>query len=126
MINHPNAGGVFVLGLGCENNQIDHLKKFIGDFDESRVRFLASQDVEDEVETGLEILKEIYEVMHTDKRETVPLSELNIGLKCGGSDGFFRNYCQPVGGGFLRFSGWRRVEQLFLLKYLKCLVPKPC
>jgi len=78
VINHPNAGGVFVLGLGCENNQIDHLKKFIGDFDESRVRFLASQDVEDEVETGLEILKEIYEVMHTDKRETVPLSDFLV------------------------------------------------
>ncbi|HYQ58992.1 MAG TPA: altronate dehydratase family protein [Draconibacterium sp.] len=103
VINHPNAGGVFVLGLGCENNQIDHLKKFIGDFDESRVRFLASQDVENEVETGLEILKEIYEVMRTDKREAVPLSELNIGLKCGGSDGFSGITANPLVGAFSDF-----------------------
>jgi len=98
VINHPNAGGVFVLGLGCENNQIDHLKKFIGDYDESRVRFLAAQEVEDEIEAGLEIMKEIYEVMRKDKREAVPLSELNIGLKCGGSDGFSGITANPLVG----------------------------
>ncbi|WP_346859530.1 altronate dehydratase family protein [uncultured Draconibacterium sp.] len=103
VINHPNAGGVFVLGLGCENNQIDHLKKFIGDYDESRVRFLAAQDVEDEIEAGLEIMKEIYEVMRKDKREAVPLSELNIGLKCGGSDGFSGITANPLVGVFSDF-----------------------
>lgn len=103
VINHPNAGGVFVLGLGCENNQIDQLKTFIGDYDENRVRFLVSQEVEDEVESGLQILKEIYEVMHTDKRESVPLSELNIGLKCGGSDGFSGITANPLVGVFSDF-----------------------
>jgi altronate hydrolase len=103
VINHPNAGGVFVLGLGCENNQIDQLKTFIGDFDENRVKFLVAQDVEDEVEAGLEIMKEIYEVMHTDKRETVPVSELNIGLKCGGSDGFSGITANPLVGVFSDF-----------------------
>jgi altronate hydrolase len=103
VINHPNAGGVFVLGLGCENNQIDHLKKYIGDYDESRVRFLAAQDVEDEIEAGLEIMKEIYEVMRKDKREAVPLSELNIGLKCGGSDGFSGITANPLVGVFSDF-----------------------
>jgi altronate hydrolase len=57
VINHPNAGGVLVLGLGCENNQIEHLKKFIGDYDPSRIRYLVAQEVEDEVEAGVEILK---------------------------------------------------------------------
>jgi len=103
VINHPNAGGVFVLGLGCENNQIDHLKKFIGDYDESRVRFLAAQDVDDEVEAGLEIMKEIYEIMRQDKRETIPLSELNIGLKCGASDGFSGITANPLVGAFSDF-----------------------
>jgi altronate hydrolase len=103
VINHPNAGGVFVLGLGCENNQIDHLKKFIGDYDESRVRFLVAQDVEDEVEAGLEIVKEIYEVMRNDERVDVSLSELNVGLKCGGSDGFSGITANPLLGVFSDF-----------------------
>lgn len=103
VINHPNAGGVFVLGLGCENNQIDQLKTFIGDYDESRVKFLVAQDVEDEVEAGLAIMKEIYEVMCNDERETVPISELNIGLKCGGSDGFSGITANPLVGVFSDF-----------------------
>uniref|UniRef100_UPI00321697A1 UxaA family hydrolase n=1 Tax=uncultured Draconibacterium sp. TaxID=1573823 RepID=UPI00321697A1 len=103
VINHPNAGGVLVLGLGCENNQVDQLKTFIGDFDETRVRFLVAQDVEDEIETGLDIIKEIYEVMRNDQREPMPVSELNIGLKCGGSDGFSGITANPLVGVFSDF-----------------------
>ncbi|HPS12675.1 MAG TPA: altronate dehydratase family protein, partial [Prolixibacteraceae bacterium] len=103
LINHPNAGGVLVLGLGCENNQIEQLKKFIGDFDPQRVRYLVAQEVDDEVETGLQQLKEIYEIMRTDKRETLPLSELKIGLKCGGSDGFSGITANPLVGAFSDF-----------------------
>ena len=103
VINHPNSGGVFVLGLGCENNQIDQLKTFIGEYDQSRVRFLVAQDVEDEVEAGLEIMKEIYETMRYDQRETVPLSELRVGLKCGGSDGFSGITANPMVGAFSDF-----------------------
>jgi len=103
VINHPNAGGVLVMGLGCENNQIDQLKTFIGNYDEKRVRFLVAQEVNDEVAAGIEIMKEIYRVMHNDKREAVPVSELNIGLKCGGSDGFSGITANPLVGAFSDF-----------------------
>ena len=103
VINHPNAGGVFVLGLGCENNQIDQLKNFIGEYDENRVKFLVAQDVEDEIEAGVEIMKQIYGAMQNDERETLPISELNIGLKCGGSDGFSGITANPLVGVFSDF-----------------------
>src|SRR5574344_1178157 len=103
VINHPNAGGVLVIGLGCENNQIEHLKKFIGDYDSCRVRFLVAQDVDDEVEVGFEILNEIYTVMRSDRREPLPLSELKVGLKCGGSDGFSGITANPLVGAFSDF-----------------------
>lgn len=103
IINHPNAGGVLVLGLGCENNQISHLKKVIGEHDSDRVKFLIAQDVEDEVEAGVEILKEIYGQMKNDRREAIPLSELKVGLKCGGSDGFSGITANPLVGVFSDF-----------------------
>ena len=103
LINHPNAGGVLVIGLGCENNQIAHLKKFIGSYDEQRIRYLVAQDVEDEVEAGLAMLKEIYALMRNDRREALPLSELKVGLKCGGSDGFSGITANPLVGVFSDF-----------------------
>ncbi len=103
LIKHPNAGGVLVLGLGCENNQIDALKEALGEFDESRVKFLTSQEVEDEVEVGFEIVQELSSIMKLDKREATPVSELKIGLKCGGSDGFSGITANPLLG---RFSDW--------------------
>jgi altronate hydrolase len=103
VINHPNAGGVLVLGLGCENNQISHLKKFIGEYDEQRIRYIVAQDVEDEIEAGVEQLKEIYNIMRKDIRTEVPISELKIGLKCGGSDGFSGITANPMVGVFSDF-----------------------
>jgi altronate hydrolase len=103
LINHPNAGGVLVLGLGCENNQISALKKYIGEYDSDRIKFLVSQEVEDEVEAGVEILKEIYGHMKNDHREPIPLSELKVGLKCGGSDGFSGITANPLVGVFSDF-----------------------
>ncbi len=103
LIKHPNAGGVLVLGLGCENNQISQLKDVIGDFDESRIKFLVSQEVEDEVEVGLEVVTKLAEQMKGDKRTGQPLSKLKIGLKCGGSDGFSGITANPLLG---RFSDW--------------------
>ena len=100
LINHPNAGGVLVLGLGCENNQIDHLKKFIGEYDEKRIKFLVAQEVEDEVEEGLKLFEEIYEEMRHYKREDCPVSALRIGLKCGGSDGLSGITANPLVGAF--------------------------
>lgn len=102
-INHPNAGGVLVLGLGCENNDIHELERFVGDVDKSRIKFLLAQEVEDEIEAGVNALMAIYEAAKSDKREDVPLSELNIGLECGGSDGFSGITANPLLGKFSDF-----------------------
>lgn len=97
---HPNAGGVLVFGLGCENNTVAAFKEELHDYDPQRVKFLIAQDVEDEVAFGVELLEELYDVAKNDQRETVPLSELNIGLKCGGSDGFSGITANPLLGAF--------------------------
>ncbi len=88
LINHPNAGGVLVLGLGCENNNIPEMQKVIGSWNENRVKFLSVQDCENELEQGISLINELKAVASNDKREEVPVSKLKIGLKCGGSDGF--------------------------------------
>jgi altronate hydrolase len=95
---HPNAGGVLVLGLGCENNNLYEFKESLGEFDEDRVKFLVSQEVSNEFEEGVRLLKEIYENAKNDKREAVPVSELKIGLKCGGSDGLSGITANPLLG----------------------------
>ena len=88
LMRNPNAGGVLVLGLGCENNQMDALLARAGDVDRSRIRFFNSQDVMDERASGLAMVEELANRMRDDRRETVSASELLIGHKCGGSDGF--------------------------------------
>ncbi|MBR3869748.1 MAG: altronate dehydratase [Clostridia bacterium] len=88
LINHPNAGGVLVLGLGCENNNIPEMQKVLGTWDMERVKFLSVQDCENELEKGIRIIEELKAAALQDKREPVPVSKLKIGLKCGGSDGF--------------------------------------
>ena len=98
LINHPNAGGVLVLGLGCENNNIEEMKKVLGTWDENRVRFLNCQDVEDEVEAGAGIIKELQAYASTFKREKISISKLRIGLKCGGSDGYSGISANPLVG----------------------------
>lgn len=97
---HPNTGGVLVLGLGCENNNLYEFRDTLGNYDEKRVKFLASQEVSNEIEEGVKLLLEIYEDAKHDKRETVPLSELKVGLKCGGSDGFSGITANPLLGRF--------------------------
>lgn len=98
MILHPNAGGVLVVGLGCENNQPEALREFLGEYDAQRVRFMVSQQVEDEIEVGMTLLREIYHIAKCDKRVEVPLSKLRVGLKCGGSDGFSGITANPLLG----------------------------
>lgn len=100
LINHPNAGGVLVLGLGCENSNIDELKKFIGDYDNKRVRFLVAQECEDEISDGIEVVKELITYASTFKREPISASELVIGMKCGGSDGLSGITANPTVGAF--------------------------
>ncbi|MGK9163407.1 UxaA family hydrolase [Bacillus subtilis] len=99
-IRHPNAGGVLVLGLGCENNELARMKEALQDVNLKRVKFLESQSVTDEMEAGVALLKEIHEAAKGDKREDIPLSELKIGLKCGGSDGFSGITANPLLGRF--------------------------
>jgi len=102
-VTHPNAGGVLVFGLGCENNIVSEFRGLLGDYDESRIKFLVAQEVGNEVEAGLELLEEIFEAAREDRREPVPISELNVGLKCGGSDGFSGITANPLLGAFSDF-----------------------
>ncbi|TAH67121.1 MAG: altronate dehydratase [Anaerolineaceae bacterium] len=100
LINHPNGAGVLVLGLGCENNHIDELKKCIGDYDEDRVKFLVCQEYDDEIKQGLNLIEELVMYSSGFKREQIPVSELVVGLKCGGSDGYSGITANPTVGGF--------------------------
>lgn len=97
-VKHPNAGGVLVVGLGCESNQLDKLLAEAGDFDRSRVRAFSAQACEDEMEAGLAALEELVALAEKDAREACPLSGLTIGLKCGGSDGFSGITANPLVG----------------------------
>ena len=88
LVNHPNAGGVLVLSLGCENNNLKEFMPFLGDYDKSRVKFLVTQEVGDELEEGRRIIEELYVEIKDDKREEVGIENLIVGYKCGGSDAF--------------------------------------
>ena len=103
MVHHPNAGGVLVVSLGCENNQLEAFRELVGPVDERRVKMFVTQQVEDEVEYGLKCLREIYAECSKDRREDVPVSELRVGLKCGGSDGLSGITANPLLG---VFSDW--------------------
>ena len=100
MIHHPNAGGVLVLGLGCENSNIPVLMDYIGDYDKERVRFLQCQDVEDEQAAAMELLDELARYAGSFKREKIDASELIVGMKCGGSYGLSGITANPVVGAF--------------------------
>ena len=100
MIHHPNAGGVLVLGLGCENSNIPVLMDYIGEYDEQRVKFLQCQDVEDEQEAAMALLEELAAYAGAFSREKIDASELIIGMKCGGSDGLSGITANPTVGAF--------------------------
>lgn len=98
LIKHPNAAAVLVVGLGCENGNIGELLKYLGDYDKDRVRFLVAQESGDEIADGVEMVGELAKLADTYKREECPASELIIGLKCGGSDGFSGITANPLLG----------------------------
>lgn len=98
LVAHPNAGGVLVLGLGCENNNIDVFKPFLGSYNPNRVKFLNVQDEEDELARGVEIINDLKRYAEKAKRTKAPVSALNIGLKCGGSDGYSGITANPLVG----------------------------
>lgn len=104
MVRHPNAAGVLVVALGCENNQLSAFRELVGPVDGERVKFMECQKIEgDEVGYGVRLLESIAEACSGDKREEIPVSELKVGLKCGGSDGFSGITANPLLG---RFSDW--------------------
>ena len=109
MVLHPNAGGVLIVGLGCENNQPHEFEQLLGNYDRNRIRFLICQEVEgDEVEAGVAIVKELYGQAQALARVRVPISSLRVGLKCGGSDGFSGITANPLLGAF---TDWLCMEQ---------------
>ena len=100
--HHPNAGGVLVVSLGCENNTLESFKARLGDYSSLNIRFMRAQDPGDEYERGLELLKEL-DAARPKERVEVSVRELVVGLKCGGSDGFSGLTANPLVG---RFSDW--------------------
>ena len=100
LVEHPNAAGVLVLGLGCENNFIESFKQAMPNFDPERIRFLAAQESEDELEEGLALLDELVDYATSFEQQPVPISKLKVGLKCGGSDGLSGITANPMVGAF--------------------------
>lgn len=104
MVHHPNAGGVLIISLGCENNQLEPFMELVGKVDGARVKTMTVQKIEgDETEYGLQLLREIFAAASEDTRTDVPVSELRVGLKCGGSDGLSGITANPLLG---VFSDW--------------------
>ena len=104
LVRHPNAGAVLVVGLGCENNQPESFRNLLGDYDQERIRFMVTQQIEgDEMEVGRTILTELKRLVAQDVRTEIPLNELRVGLKCGGSDGFSGITANPLLGLFSDF-----------------------
>ncbi|WP_322972673.1 UxaA family hydrolase [Vibrio ostreae] len=100
LAKHPNAGGVLVVGLGCENNQLNAFRESLGDYDPDRIEFMICQKHDDEVETGVGLLRKLYDKMMTDQRQPGFLHEVRFGLECGGSDGFSGITANPLLGRF--------------------------
>ncbi|TDL34266.1 altronate dehydratase [Jeotgalibacillus sp. S-D1] len=100
LVHHPNAAGILVMGLGCENNYIEEFKKVIGEYDPERVKFIEVQDTDDEIEESMKLMEQLATYAKTFKREPVPISKLKVGLKCGGSDGFSGITGNPLVGAF--------------------------
>lgn len=98
LIKNPNAAGVLVVSLGCENNVISEFKEYIKPYNEKRVKFLTVQEVEDEYQTGLDLIDDLVEYRNTFKKEALPISKLTVGFKCGGSDGFSGITANPLCG----------------------------
>lgn len=95
---NPNAGGVLLIGLGCESNQLDRLLSEIPGADRSRISAVNAQDVEDEFEAGLALVRELAERAAQDKRSAASARDLVVGVKCGGSDGFSGITANPLVG----------------------------
>lgn len=103
LARHPNAGGVLVVGLGCENNQIAEFQRTLGEYNARRVRFMICQQAEDEIAEGCQLLEDLYQTIRHDRRVAGRLSEVKFGLECGGSDGLSGITANPLLGRFSDF-----------------------
>jgi len=107
LVRHPNAAAVLVLHLGCENLQHDQFVEELGDYDPDRVKFLTCQEVDDEFAAGRELLTQLAGYARQFTRQPIPVSELVVGMKCGGSDGLSGITANPVIGRFSDLLGAR-------------------
>jgi altronate hydrolase len=98
LARHPNAGGVLILGLGCESNQLAALLGELSDTEQRRIRAFAAQAADDETEQGLKVLEELVNQAAQEVRSPCGLDKLAIGLKCGGSDGLSGITANPLVG----------------------------
>lgn len=98
LAQHPNAGGVLILGLGCESNQLSKLLADIPESERERIRYFAAQATEDETEAGLQAVEELVQLAESDQRVPCSLADLVVGLKCGGSDGLSGITANPLVG----------------------------
>lgn len=101
--NHPNAGGVLAISLGCENNIPAEFRESVIQaaglhWNPERVKFMVCQEVDDEFETGKELLRQVAQYATKFKRQSVPVSKLVVGMKCGGSDGLSGVTANPTVG----------------------------
>ena len=97
LVRHPNAGGVLILGLGCENNQMKLMLEAVGKIAPGRVEYFNAQEVGDEVDEGIARIRKLAAYAGKAKREPIPAKELIVGMKCGGSDGLSGHHRQPAG-----------------------------
>lgn len=100
IVNHPNAGGVLILGLGCENNQLSSFYQSMGNIDSERIKYFNCQDTENEIDMACHLLSELLVKMQNDQREEISFSDITFGLKCGGSDGLSGITANPLVGKF--------------------------
>lgn len=98
LINNPNAGGVLVLSLGCENNVLEKFKKYLEPINEDRIKFMIVQQVDDEYENGMRLIDELVEYVDKFERQDLSIEKLTIGFKCGGSDGLSGLTANPLCG----------------------------
>ena len=100
LARHPNAGGVLVLGLGCENLTMEQFKQELGEWDAERVKFLVCQEAGDEYAEGAALLAQLAGYAGRFQRQPLPASKLVVGMKCGGSDGLSGITANPTVGRF--------------------------
>ncbi len=98
LIKNSNVGGALLVSLGCENNNLDYMAEFLGEYNKDRIRTLNMQESTDEISAGIKSVSEIYEIIKKDNRTPQPISKLTIGMKCGGSDGFSGITANPLCG----------------------------